>query len=423
MNTSYWKYVKQQFRRNRRGMVSLYIVGFLALVALFADFLADDKPIIAKNDGQWMFPIFQSYAVDMGWMKWNKKYRNVIWQDERFDFAIRPLIPYAPRSTDYSNKYKSPFATQEVASWHWRHWFGTAKDGEDVAAGMIHGTRVAFKVGIVAMSIAGFIGILLGGLAGFLGDDQVKVQRGRLWMLALFGVFALFYGVFVRKYAIIDAFEIGGGAVFLQFIYTILIIGAIMGLGWLMSLLLIKIPFWKRKMTVPVDIIISRIIEIFNSIPTLILILTFVAFVKKASIVYIMLIIGLVSWTGIARFMRGELLHIRSMPYIEAAKALGFSKWRIMLKHAIPNALSPVLIAIAFGIAASILLEATLSFLDLSQTEKMESWGGILQLSRKASPSDWWLAVFPGFAIFLTVSCFNFIGEGLLDAIDPKFKK
>ncbi len=135
-----------------------------------------------------------------------------------------------------------------------------------------------------------------------------------------------------------------------------------------------------------------------------------------------MAVIGFTSWTGIARFIRAELLRVRSLEYIEAANALGFSSTRTLLRHAIPNSLSPVLIAVAFGIASAILVESILSFLGIGVPAETVTWGSLLSTARKYS-QDWWLAVFPGFAIFITVTVFNLIGEGLTDALDPRSKK
>jgi peptide/nickel transport system permease protein len=166
---------------------------------------------------------------------------------------------------------------------------------------------------------------------------------------------------------------------------------------------------------------VSRLIEIIVCVPRLFLIITIVAVVKP-SIFWVMVIIGLTSWTGIARFIRAELLRVRNLEYIEAAQSLGYSNWRIMFKHAIPNSLSPVLIDIAFGIAGAILVEASLSFLGVGMPSDVVTWGRLLSLARQQS-SAWWLAIFPGMMIFLTVTVFNLIGEGLTDALDPRLKK
>ena len=170
------------------------------------------------------------------------------------------------------------------------------------------------------------------------------------------------------------------------------------------------------------DIIIMRLIEVVNSIPLLVLILAIVSIIEKPSVLFVMVIIGSVSWTGIAKFIRAELLRIRRLEYIEAAQAFGYSDFRIIIKHAIPNALAPVFIAIAFGVATAILMEAFLSFIGVGIPDDQVTWGSLLRLSRDKF-SAWWLAVFPGFAIFITVTIFNLIGEGLTEALDPRLRE
>jgi peptide/nickel transport system permease protein len=135
-----------------------------------------------------------------------------------------------------------------------------------------------------------------------------------------------------------------------------------------------------------------------------------------------MVIIGLTGWTGIAKYVRAELLRVRSLEYIEAAQSLGFSEWRIIFRHALPNSLTPVLITIAFGIASAILVESSLSFLGIGVQAELQTWGKLLSEARE-DVSAWWLAVFPGLAIFVTVTIFNLIGEGLTDALDPRLKQ
>jgi peptide/nickel transport system permease protein len=182
-----------------------------------------------------------------------------------------------------------------------------------------------------------------------------------------------------------------------------------------------KSPFLGKQVAVPFDLVIMRVIEVLNSIPTLFLILLIISIVRKPNLYVIMGIIGLTGWTGIARFIRAELLKVRNLEYIEAANSLGYSNSHILFKHAIPNALSPVLISIAFGIAGAILTESTLSFLGLGPADTV-TWGQLLSYARQI-PQAWWLAIFPGFAIFITVTTFNLIGDGLTDAMDPRLKQ
>ena len=138
--------------------------------------------------------------------------------------------------------------------------------------------------------------------------------------------------------------------------------------------------------------------------------------------VNLMIIIGLTAWTGIARLTRAEFLRISTMEYIQAAKSLGISEFRIIFKHALPNALAPALVAIAFGVASAILIESSLSFLGIGVPPSTVTWGSLLNLGREQFTA-WWLLVFPGLAIFITVTVYNLLGEGLRDAFDPKLKK
>ena len=417
----YWSYVKRQFRKNKRALYSMYVVMFLAVIAIFADFISYDKPIVAKYNDQWYMPVFKDYGVKLGVTTWKGGMANFQWQDSTYQSVVWPLIPYLPENLDYKAKYVGPFDEQADKTGKWRHWLGTDELGRDVAAGMIHGTRIAFMVGIVAMGIASFIGILLGALAGFFGDDLLKVSRIRFWLNLLFLFLAFYYGFFIRGFTLSDAFQVSVFNFLGQLLLSFIIFGAILWLGNLLAKPLEKVSFLKKQIPVPVDLIITRLIEILKSIPLLIIIIAFLA-IAKPSIINTMIVIGAVSWTGIARFIRAELLRIRSLEYIEAAHALGFSRLRTMFRHAIPNGLSPVFISIAFGIAAAILIEATLSFLGIGVPVETITWGKMLSFSRKAA-SAWWLAVFPGFAIFITVTLFNLIGEGLTDALDPRLKQ
>jgi peptide/nickel transport system permease protein len=135
-----------------------------------------------------------------------------------------------------------------------------------------------------------------------------------------------------------------------------------------------------------------------------------------------MAIIGLTGWTGIARLTRGEFLRLRSSEFVVAARATGAGPLRIMLRHMLPNALAPVLVPITFGIASAILTESGLSFLGFGPPPPTASWGSILTDAR-SNLAMWWLVVFPGTAIFLTVLAYNLIGEGLQEATDPRLRE
>lgn len=170
-----------------------------------------------------------------------------------------------------------------------------------------------------------------------------------------------------------------------------------------------------------VDVLISRAIEVMMCFPTFFLILTVLAFLRP-SIYNIMIIIGVTGWPGVARLVRGEFLKQRKMDYVAAAKAIGASDRRIIFYHILPNAIAPVLVSATFGIAGAILVESSLSYLGFGVPPPTPSWGEILSQSKHYIDFAWWLTIFPGVAIFLTVTAYNLVGEGLRDAVDPRLK-
>ncbi len=170
------------------------------------------------------------------------------------------------------------------------------------------------------------------------------------------------------------------------------------------------------------DMLISRFIEIVMCFPTFFLILTILALVGP-SLTSVMVVIGLTGWTGIARIVRGEFLKLREADYVTASRARGAGDARIIMRHVLPNALAPVLVSATFGIASTILIESSLSFLGFGVQPPTPSWGDILSQSRDFMDFAWWLTLIPGFAIFITITSYNLVGEGFQDAIDPKALK
>jgi peptide/nickel transport system permease protein len=171
-----------------------------------------------------------------------------------------------------------------------------------------------------------------------------------------------------------------------------------------------------------VDLLGMRLVEIFSAIPTIYLLLTFVAaFPQWRSIYLIMAIIGLTSWVGDARFVRAEFLRLRHQDFVHAAVAAGLPLRSVLFRHLLPNALAPLLVSVSFGVAGAILAESTLSFLGLGIPVGEASWGQLLNEAVSAGGGfHWWLATFPGLAIFLTVLAYNLVGESMRDALDPR---
>ena len=428
------QYAWSQFKKNKQAYFSLWVLGFLALMALFAPVIANDQPLYCNYKGHTLFPAFSfdnTYELEMEDGTTESIQLDIAkWKQMEFESVVWAPVPYAPNKSDFLNAdFVAPSGTQyfqdpsgqmvEMPS-RFRHRLGTNKKGEDVLSGLIHAARISLTIGLIAMGVASFIGLILGSMAGYFGDHKLVTTYGRFWFFILGMPFAYYYGFLVRSDVLSDAIGTSGGAFLLQLFLSIAIVGAILVLASLLGKLLGKLPLFRTKKNIPVDSLVLRLIEILNSIPRLILIIS-IAAIAKPSILNLMLIIGFTSWTGIARFTRAEFLKIRNLEYIQAGQSLGFTETRIIFKHALPNGVAPALVAIAFGIASAILIESSLSFLGIGVPPDVVTWGSLINSGRQ-NYSAWWLVIFPGLAISITLAVYTLMGEGLRDATDPKLK-
>ncbi|PSR04486.1 MAG: hypothetical protein BRD50_03520, partial [Bacteroidetes bacterium SW_11_45_7] len=269
----YWQIVQRQFAKNRPAVWSLRVLYVIIAIGLFADFLANDKPLYCQYEGTTYFPVFKEYGESLGLTEWPEELAVADWKQLDLKNAIWPPVPYSQSEIDLNNsQYVSPFADQDVKSMRWHHWLGTDQIGRDILSGMIHGTRIAMLVGIVSMSIASFLGILLGALAGYFGDNHLRMSRIRLILNLIFLIIAYFYVFYIDQYTYSDALSES----LLQFIglffWGIIKFAGIMLIPNLLAIPLKKIAFLQKQVTIPMDIIISRLIEIVVSIPVLLLI-------------------------------------------------------------------------------------------------------------------------------------------------------
>jgi len=384
----YWFMVFRQFHKNKLGYVGLAVISLLTLVAIFAPFLADSRPILMKRAGALTSPLlsgfgpadwflFIGFFIAVGSFIAFRRFRRRGWERGRAgrrifqvtaplwillavfvatrrdfidledyqalkadfapeEWAVFPLSPFAYDQQNLMAILEKPGFKDEFG----RHWLGTDATGRDIFARLVHGSRISLSVGLVAVGIYVFIGSLIGSLAGYFGGK--------------------------------------------------------------------------------VDAALSRLIEIVICFPTLFLILTVLA-VLPQSIFTIMAVIGITNWPNVARLVRAEFLKQKTLDYVSAARALGATPGRVIFRHILPNATSPVFVAATFGIAGAILIESALSFIGLGIPPPAPSWGQTLSAGRD-SPANWWLTVFPGAAIFITMTSFNLLGEALRDALDPRLK-
>lgn len=321
----------RQFIERGVNRGAVYATLAFLVVALLADFVASDRPILLSLSGRlYLFPNVSTPAE-------LRVYDNQLLRGAMRpgDWALVPLVPWGSNSHDLDNVLSPPSA---------EHWLGTDSGGRDVMARIVHGTRVSLFVGTMSVVVLVGVGVTLGTLAGYFG-------RG-------------------------------------------------------------------------IDTLLMRLVEIVHSIPTILLLVTILAVLAPqgfAAVWVMTIVIGLVRWTDVARLVRGEILRVKAMDYCQAARAQGSSHLRMIWTHILPNASNPVLVSATFALASGILIEGALSFLGFGIPDDMASWGGMLNEVR-GNVQAWWLAVFPGVAVFLTVTAFNIVGEGVRDATDPRLR-
>jgi peptide/nickel transport system permease protein len=382
---SYGELVWRRFRKSRLNRVGLAFIMFMFALAVFAPFLANDKPFVICIEGHLGFPLFAGLTrndyciflaatvaiVQMLLVRRNRRrvdpslrgsvlsrqitvsstavvlgcvliYAFVPWRldaadykgmlaSDRADAAVFAPVPYGYGRVDLD-------VCEQPPSRH--HWLGTDDVGSDVLCRLIHGSRISLSVGFVAVGISSVIGVFVGAILGYFGGK--------------------------------------------------------------------------------VDFVGMRLVEIMMAIPKFLLIITIVAFFGPG-LFNIMIIIGITGWTGNARFVRAEFFKLRSQDFVRAAQSLALPLQSILFRHILPNGIAPVLVNATFGIAGAIFIEAALSFLGFGVAPPTPSWGQMLNLGVSTTGRFlWWLSLFPGLAIFLTVMAYNVIAEGLRDAIDPR---
>jgi peptide/nickel transport system permease protein len=373
LDESYGQRLARRFRRDQSAVIGLGFVIVAFIVAALAPFIANNHAIVRVADGHLSFPIFRSMEV----IEW------------RFLIYV-PLVGLAIAMRHWLFRrtgrglliVAATIFVVEIVMWNVRPYNDTTQDRTRSATFKIMAPIPWSPIEtspdqLIAPSWKHICGTDSTGR-----DVAARLLHGARTSLAIGFVaqgIALFVGVSL---------------------------GALAG-------------FYRRW----VDIAICRFIEVMECFPSLLLILVIIGLTdSQNNMIIIMTVIGLTGWTGVARLVRGEFLRLGGQSFPQAARALGAGDARIILHHLLPNSLGPILVTATFGVASTILLESSLSFLGFGMQAPTPSWGDLISEGRKYIDFAWWLAFFPGVVMLLTIMSYNFVGEGLRDAVDPRLR-
>jgi peptide/nickel transport system permease protein len=349
-----------QFRKNTAGMAGFVAILGILLTALLAPLLANDRPVAVKYKGTVSFPAFTTY-VDI-WVPWQSL------RNDMKSWKVGGAFPFSDHYAQIEDRSWKDVLRDDAGDVAWSisppvPWNPNQIDKTALKKHPSAATR------------------------HWLGtDDQGRDVLARI----VHGtVVAVLVGIIAMGIATAIGVTLGVTAGFLG--------------GW-------------------VDLVLSRITEIVICFPTFFLIIAVISFLER-SILNIMAVIGFVSWTGIFRLVRGEVLKVKALDYVMAAQAIGVPVRRLMFRHVLPNAVAPVFVSVAFGVAGAVLTETSLSFLGFGDTS-LPSWGEIVSQGRLYTVEGLtYLVLWPGVTIFITLTAFNLFGQGLRDAMDPRLRR
>lgn len=382
----YWILVYRQFRKRRTAVLAAIFVLVLFMAAIFAPFLASEAPLLLESADGWTSPVLSELTrADLSWLA-------------GLVAAVAGLTAHAllrrksPERSRMSASLGVGLAVLAIALVAVRVGVRHVAHREDWPTRVAAAERDGFTAIRAPIPYSPISGSLLSrlkppGEAGhLLGTDTVgrDVAARMVWGTRV----SLIVGFVAVSIYVTIGIVLGS-------------LGGYFGGG--------------------VDMALQRLVEVVTCFPTLFLILAVLAFLPP-SIFNIMALIGVTGWTGVSRLVRGEILRLRGQDFVVASHALGAPARRVIVRHLLPNALAPVLVSATFGVAGAILLEAGLSFLGFGVPPPTPSWGSSLFDARPYITTHPWLPLYPGLAIFLTVTAYNLVGEGLRDALDPRLK-
>lgn len=298
-----------------------------------------------------------------------------------------------------------------------RYWLGTDFYGRDILSRLILGVRVSLSVGFIAVFISLIIGVLIGAISGYYRAQPPQIPLLSLplvliiiglsgWLISWFVTLPLPLGFFLT--------------LILKVLGVLFIIFLMVRLSGKLSGFVRGLMPGNRLIKIPIDDMVMWLINVFWSIPTLLLAISLTIIFKDSQLTLIYVAVGLTMWVETARIVRGQFMSVRELEFVEAAKSFGFSDIRVIFRHILPNITGPIIVITAVNFATAILIEAGLSYLGLGAQAPQPSWGNMLEANRAYIDTKPYLVVSPAIAIMILVYAFNLIGNGLRDALDVK---
>ncbi|MGV3639997.1 MAG: ABC transporter permease [Adhaeribacter sp.] len=320
-------------------------------------------------------------------------------------------LGFGPNELHLDHIRQAPFQWHLYRAGQPFHWLGTDHLGRDLLANILFGARTALLVSVPAMALAALVGIWAGSMAGYFGDTGWTLSRAQALAAGAALVFFGFYGLAVRPGYFLPA------AAGHPWLYRAGVLALTVGLYFLLRRLLLSLRFLQRPWALPADSLMLKAIELVHALPRLLLILALASLVPP-SLGLVVALSALTYWPGLARLVRGEMIRLKGLPFIEAAGALGYTHRHILLRHALPNAAGPVIVACCFGLSNLMALESTLAFLGIGIPPDVPSWGRAITGIR-LDYSAWWLVFFPGLTLCCTVLALQAAGSWLARQLSP----
>jgi peptide/nickel transport system permease protein len=376
--------IKYLYKNEPYSVIWITLIFFLGI---FGKLICNENPIYQNGKS----PLISSLLFDLKLTNYDTA--QLVNFKNAHETAIFTFIPYSSTTLDSENSnFVSPFGQQQIKKIRFRHWLGTDDLGRDILAGIINGCFSAIIVGLFSVFIAFIIGLCFGITAGYYANTLYKLNIIQLIIITI-SIGLTYWLLFIVPVSI--------GKLFIILIFLT---------NYFLLTLLSKIKI--SKFSIPIDIIIMRLVEILKSIPTLLLIIVLCGLIANNSYWIIIGIIAFVSWGQFARISRADTFKVKNLDYITYAKQNGMSNIRIIYKHVLPNVLANSIALMVLAIPSAIIAESVLSFLGIGFPPEHVSWGTLLAQA-KNNISAWWLFVFPTLFLLFTTLSINKIGQRL----------